>query len=277
MSLATVDLGAGNNAVNSGSLATMNALTGVPGQLFYNTTYNAYFSWVSNRWWPFGNPDPRYGFEVYDEFLSASGGSQLGWTASSSAGIGLSVGSSSSIQGVYYLEPTTSSTSAYLSTYVSGAQLGVGDLYVEGMIQFPVLATVSQDFCASFGFNNNNSYDANGGCTNGAYITLNRALNGTSWITNTVSGGTTSSTGTASSVVAATWYRLGVYASANNSNVVFSINGTTIATHTTNIPTGPNNPTGFKFKMDKTNGNAAVDMYVDYFAAYGFFNGKRVP
>jgi hypothetical protein len=259
----------------SGTLATMNALTGSAGQIFYNTTYHATFQWQNNRWWPFGNPDPRYGFVLYDEFVTPNGGSSLGWASNSSSAVGLSVVSDTTSQGLYYVEPSTAATRANLYLYTAGLEFGGTDFYIETKLQLAELATVSQDFCATFGFNNNLNYDANGACTNGANMQINRAVNGANWITNTVSGGTATTTNTSTAIAAATWYRLGILVSKTNSNVTFYVNGTLIATHTTNIPSGTSTPMGIQFKMDKTVGSSAVDMYLDYFSAYGFFTTAR--
>lgn len=255
------------------TLAQMLALTGSDGQIVWNSTYHAAFQWVNDRWRPFGTPDPRYGFHVHDEFIGYASASQMGWTATGSSNLG-NLGTHS---GVWYVEPSTASTRAFINTYVAGMAFGVDDLYLETMIQIPTLATGVQDFCASFGFNDNSAFDANGACTDGAYFTYNRAVNGVKWITNTAQGATTTTTNTTSAnIVAGTWYRLTIIVSTSSANVQFYVNGALVATHTTNIPSGAANSTGIMWKVDKTVGSAAVDMYVDYFECYGFFNGARV-
>jgi hypothetical protein len=257
----------------SGNLAAMTALTGTDGQIFWNTTYKAMFHWVVDRWRPFGQIDPRYGFHVHDEFIGFNSASQMGWSTLTAANAG-NIGTH---QGLWYIEPTTAATRAFISAYTADMAFGVDDLYLETMIQIPTLATGAQDFCASFGFSDNSGYDANAACTDGAYFTLNRAVNAAKWITNTASNGTTTTTNTTSAnVVAGNWYRLTVVVLQSTGNVLFYVNGVLLATHTTNIPSGAARSTGIVWKMDKTVGNNAADMYVDYFELYGFFNGARV-
>lgn len=255
----------------TGTLTTMLATTGVTGQSFYNTTYNTFFDWVVDRWVA-RQPDPRYGFKLFDEFSSTAAPSQIDWNASGAG----PVGNFGTYQGVFFIESSTASAAAYLMTYTAGTAFGSMDLYMEAMVQIPTLATVGEDFCAMIGFNDKLTFDANSACTDGAYFTLNRGVNGANWITNTVNNTTKTSTNSSTAVVAGTWYRLGILVSATNSNVVFSVNGTTIATHTTNIPSGAARSTGCGFKVDKIAGTAASDIYVDYFMETGFFSSARV-
>ena len=263
--------GGGTQYVLTGTLAQMSALTGSTGNLFYNTTYNSWFTWVNNRWWPYGNPDPRYGYVLTDEFISAAALSQLDWNASSAGALG----ALGTYKGVFYVEQSSASATAYLMSYTAGTAFGLMDVYAEALVQIPTLATAGEDFACMFGFNDKITFDANCACTDGAYFTLNRAVNTNKWITNTASNTTTTSTNSNTTVTAGTWYRLGILVSQTNGNVVFSVNGTTIATHTTNIPSGAARSTGVGFKLDKTAGVAASDLYVDYFAEYAFFTTAR--
>ena len=58
-------------ATTYGTLATMQGLTGVAGQAFFNTTYNSWFDWIVDRWYP-RYPDPRYGFMHQEKFMGAT-------------------------------------------------------------------------------------------------------------------------------------------------------------------------------------------------------------
>lgn len=259
-----------STTIQSGTLATMNATTGSDGKLFYCTTYHATFQWVNDRWWPFGVPDPRWGFWWFDDFDSANNPQSHAWNAVGSGAAG-AYGNLGTYNGLMYITTTTAATRESYAMYTAGFAFGLGDYYTEALVQISTLATIAEDFCIAFGWNDNTGYDANSACTDGAYFTLNRAVNTTKWITNTSSNGTKTSTNTNTSVVAGTFYRLGILVSQTNGNVVFSVNGTTVATHTTNIPSGAARSTGLLFKFDKTAGTAESDFIFDYVAAYGFY------
>lgn len=111
----------------SGTLATMAATTGTDGELFYNTTYKHYFKWMTDRWWPLGNPDPRYGFIIYDEFLSAGTASDLAWTAAGTVNIGTGTATN---PGLFVLRQATASSRSSL-TLSAAAGTGNSDLNVD--------------------------------------------------------------------------------------------------------------------------------------------------
>jgi len=75
--------------------------------------------------------------------------------------------------------------------------------------------------------------------TDGAWIEFNVDSSATRWRAVTANGGTrTITTYTGSTVSAATWYKLTITPNSDATSIVFAVDGTTIATHTTNIPTG---------------------------------------
>ena len=83
-------------------------------------------------------------------------------------------------------------------------------------------------------------------------------------------------TTTSSGVVWAvnTWYLLEM--TLITGSVIFSINGTVVATNTTNIPTGATNYYGPIFKLMKTNGSAVdPSFYIDAFRWTKFYAGNR--
>lgn len=257
----------------SGTLATMQALTGVDGQTFWNTTYKALFQWTTDRW-DCIYVDPRYGFILFEEFCGQDRIGALDWQtpggAPPFAGNLLNAG-------LYQVNQTTASAQNNLRLELDAIQLGTMDLYWETVLAVPTLATVGEDFCLSVGLNDSASYNANGTCTDGAWISLNRAVNVKKWIYNTCSNTTATNTSSSSAdVVAATFYRLNGYVNAGTSFTA-SINGASLGTAiTTNLPTGAGRQTGFIYKVDKTAGTGSSAVQIDYFKMVGFYNGQRV-
>ncbi len=259
----------------NGTLAQMNAVTGAQGQSWYNTTYNAWFDWIVDRWLPRAMPDPRYGFVLYDEFLGTDRIGQLDWlTAGTAPAIQLST---SNVPGAFSIKQVATTTNSRIQMNTAGLQLGTMDLYLEASISIPTLATAQEDFSAAFGLNDGTAYDANSACTDGAYISINRAVNGAKWITNTTNGTTNTATNTTvADIVAGTQYRLGIMCT--TTNVTFYQNGVLMATHSTNLPYTSSHQTGYCFRVDKVLGAGSIvsAINVDYFMSWGFFNGQRV-
>jgi hypothetical protein len=267
----SVNTSAGVTEVLSGTLAQMQSTTGAVGQSFYNTTYNAFFDWVADRWYP-RIPDQRYGFYQADDWTSSAIAGTLGWAGSGSGAI---IVATATDAGIVNITQSTAASRSNLTLSSAAFLFGTGDYYYETIINIPTLATVSEDFSVAVGWNDNTTYDANSACTDGAYFTLNRAVNGANWITNTTSNGSNTPKNSSTAVVAGTWYRLSIYVNAGTS-VTFYVNGAAItAAHTTNIPTGAGRNTGLQYKMDKTAGTGASAIQIDSMATYGFYNGQR--
>lgn len=75
--------------------------------------------------------------------------------------------------------------------------------------------------------------------TDGAWIEFNVDSSATRWRAITGNGGTrTITTYTGSTVSATTWYKLEIVPNSNATSYVFKVDGTTIATHTTDLPSG---------------------------------------
>lgn len=87
------------------------------------------------------------------------------------------------------------------------------------------------------------------------------------WQCVTVSNSTRTFTTTSTAVAQGTWVTLRIEINAAGSEAVFKINGTTVATHTANIPTGAGRETGFGWLMLKSVGTTARTVDFDYLSA----------
>jgi hypothetical protein len=112
-----------------------------------------------------------------------------------------------------------------------------------------------------FGFGDSGNANAE---ANGA-IFMYDALSSANWLCQTMQGGVTTSTTTATVVAAATWIKLRIEINAAGTSVAFYINGTLVATHTTNIPLGSNNRfLMMKMGFFKKTGTTARILQIDY-------------
>ncbi len=254
-----------------GTLTEMNALTGVTGQRFFNSTYNHPFIWIVDRWWPVGVPDSRYGFSMTDEFHGAVG---VPWTALGTVNNGTGT---TGMYGSWSLSQATASQRSGIVQTFETMLLGSYDLYIEGIIKTSTLATAGEDYVLTFGLNDLLNFDANGDPVgDGVYFQYDRAVTGDFWGTRTVNNTTTTANTSAIAVAASTKYRLGIVVSGSTS-VKFYVNGVqTAVTHTTNIPNAAGRMAAMAFRIDKTAGTGANTAEIDHLSVYGFFSSARV-
>jgi hypothetical protein len=154
-----------------------------------------------------------------------------------------------------------------------GAQFffGGGAWVFETYVNVETLSDASNRFRFIAGFGNSATNAAEG---NGAFFTYDEGgtQNGTAasanWQTQTCIGSVRTLTTTTSVVTAGAWTKLRIEVNAAATSVAFYINGTLVATHTTNIPKwlNANNPRGFNVKQSiaKTIGTTTRSVFCDY-------------
>ena len=96
-----------------------------------------------------------------------------------------------------------------------------------------------------------------GGVSTGAGASAN-------WRALTANNSTRTYTDTTIAVAAATWVKLRIEINADATEVVFKINGTTVATHSTNIPTAAGREMGCSAVIIKSIGTTARTFWQDY-------------
>jgi hypothetical protein len=107
-----------------------------------------------------------------------------------------------------------------------------------------------------------------GGVSTGSTASVN-------WQCVTTSNSTRTFTNTATAVTQGTWVTLRIEVNAAANQVVFKVNGTTVATHTTNIPSGSGRETGFGWLLIKSVGTTARTVDVDYLSAISALTTTR--
>jgi hypothetical protein len=164
-----------------------------------------------------------------------------------------------------------------------GAQFffGGGAWVFETFICVETLSTSLERFRFISGFGNSAT---NGSEGNGTFFTYDEGAtqNGTAatpnWQTQTCNGAVRTLTTTSVAVTAGAWTKLRIEVNAAATSVAFYINGTLVATHTTNIPKwlAANNPRGFNVKQSlvKTIGTTTRSVFCDYF---GYENRLTTP
>jgi hypothetical protein len=175
-------------------------------------------------------------------------------------------------QGVIAFQTGTSSAFGYVTYYgSSGSQqlwFGGGAWNFETLINISALSTLLERYRLIFGFG---SVISNAQETDGVFITYDEGgtANGTAasanWQCVTVANSVRTLTTTTTAVTAAAWNNLRIEVNAAGTSVTFYVNGTAIATHTTNIPL-PSSSRYFHMKMQiaKQIGLTSRAVYCDY-------------
>lgn len=164
---------------------------------------------------------------------------------------GLGTGTTSTGYGAFYRQPF--------------AGFGDGTAYeFECRATNGALSTGAEEFQMTVGFAD--TFTTTGQPVDAACFIYRRDVDGDFWVAITRSNSTETKTVTAvapGGYSAMTIFRVSV--TADGTSAVFAINGTTVATHTTNIPTGASRLTGMGMKLEKVAGTTARYAYVDWF------------
>jgi len=166
----------------------------------------------------------------------------------------------------------------HLSSGIVSIYLGNGSWIFETSINLSNLSDGTNRFRTIHGFGSNS---ANTVETDGVFFTYDEGgtLNGTAaspnWQCVTVANSVRTLTTTSTAVTASAWNKLRIEINAAGTSVTFYVNGTAIATHTTNIPLGSNSRyLNVKQGLYKATGLTSRTMYVDYL---GYENIQTTP
>lgn len=138
----------------------------------------------------------------------------------------------------------------------SGFIVGGGQIVMEWLVRIPVLSDGTQQYAFDVGL-----FDNATGNTNSIRFLYATTVS-TNWIAGTTSASTNTNTDTGVVVAINTWYRLQAVINAAGTSVEFFINGVSVATNVTNIPTVVIAP---RSRMLKSIGTTARIVYIDYF------------
>lgn len=253
------------------ALSTTNrlALTPSNGQMVYDTTLSCLFIYNVSRWFPASVVDPVSGFLISEDWANNNVAGNTAWSVTGNTGSnsGMLFDSNQNAVGQAFIEQADPgpgyATLYYGNSYALGAQV----MFFDARVYVSALSTGAQEYIASVGFGD--QVDATL-FTEGIYFEYDRATDGDFWTCKTTSSSTTTKTVTAVAPTAGTYQTLsvGLY----GGSVKFYINGTLVATHSTNITTALIAP---KLRIIKTVGSTARRLVNDFFTTYSFFTTRR--
>jgi hypothetical protein len=210
----------------------------------------------------------------FTDFISSvalDGGTAAG-AGSSTIISGSGIPNRTNQQGVIAFQTLTAAfnyVTYYGSSGVQQLWFGGGAWNFETLINISALSTLLERYRLIFGFG---SGITNAAETDGVFITYDEGgtANGTAasanWQCVTVANSVRTLTTTTTAVTAAAWNKLRIEVNAAGTSVTFYVNGTAIATHTTNIPLPSIGSRYFNMKMQiaKQIGTTSRALYCDY-------------
>lgn len=227
---------------------------------------------------------PRYGFNFFTDFLqeiSATATDNGFSETNSGTGAATSAHVNDEQGRVGVVRSTTGTTStgrAAIATNSTAVRLGGASIFFETALKVTTLSNGTERFQLVVGIIDTltaaDQVDAvafvydEGGVSTGSSASANWQV-----ITSSSSVGTWTTTSTA--VSAGTWVRLGVEVNASGTSATFYINGTLVATHSTNIPTASGRQCGFGVLLIKSVGSTARTVDYDYMNIVGEFTTPR--
>lgn len=225
--------------------------------------------------------EPRLELSFFDDFTNstASGtvlNSDTNWTVAVAGG-GAAIGTPPALSANHdygVVQPTLSASGSFvvISKNPTLLTFGQGTMFAEARVSYAILGIAAQQYVSRVGFGNSvNATDF----TNGIYFEYANGTSGDVWRCRTINGGVATTTVTTTPVVAATYNNLRIEVNSDGTSVNFFIDGTLVATHTTDIPTAVANASTPTIMITKTNGGTARTMNCDYFMYHYVFSSNR--
>ena len=257
--------------------------TGVNGGMYYNSNLGKFRCYENGVWKDCVAPGVKstLGYRYSNELLGSF--TTTGDVYSSPTGTGATTATSNATiatnrPGTFRSTTGTTATGrAAFGSTLNSLALGSGEAFYETAVNVATLSNATERFSTIVGFYDSttaNQVDAvafvydEGGVSTGSTASAN-------WQVVTSSNSTRTWTTTSNAVSAATWVKLGILVNAAGTSVGFYINGTLVATHTTNIPTGTTRAVGFGSQMLKSIGTTARTMDIDYIESQIQFTTAR--
>jgi hypothetical protein len=210
--------------------------------------------------------------EIYtDWFSTVAHGLSTTQVSAGTAGI-ISAGiDTTNRPGVMNYRTGTSSTGGVtVSTSANEIALGQGRVVFETAVYVPTLSVLAQRFQFMTGFLDEAISTAATDQTDGVYFLYDEggvsagSAASANWQCVTVSNASRTVTGSGIAVSAATWQKLGIEINAAGTSVIFRINGSTVATVATTIPTGTARAVGMGTRIVKSAGTTSRSVNQDY-------------
>jgi hypothetical protein len=195
------------------------------------------------------------------------------WTGTGAQLTSIAVGSFNAF-GIYSLDlgTTTTGRASLWAGTASAVKLGLGQTRFAARYAVQVLSNGTDTYTARVGFIDSNSAESTDGC----FFRYTNGVNAGKWQAVCRNNTTETATDTGVTATAGTFQRFEVTVNAAGTSVAFAIDGSTVATITTNIPTAAGRETTYGIMAVKSAGTTATSGgYIDYAEVEMFFTSTR--
>jgi len=219
-----------------------------------------------------GIPSWENQFAFFEEFHAPAGNQSKFAAAGGNGGTQTSVTGVAGHPGIVALN--TGSTAAngrmrLIPSVLTSTVLGGGVMVFKGGVNVQDLSTAADEYQFIIGLGDGNT---SGAQTDGVYFEYDRTTN-TNWLATTVAGGTSTQTDTSVAVATSTWVNLTYVVNAGATSIEFFIDGVSVATNTTNIPSGACTP--YIRILKSADSGSQRTVWTDYYYLNQMFTTSR--
>lgn len=211
-------------------------------------------------------------FSEHEEFTRVNAGELTATTAGTGGTSTPHVGTSPSIQnhfGVWQLAGGSANGTGIIRESMDAYVFGGSTTYsFEFLIYLPTASDGTDTYKVRIGvMDTAPTIGPDAESTNGVYFKYDSTVSA-NWIIYAVkTSGSASSTTTSTAVSAASWITLRIDINASSS-ATFYVNGSSVGTHSSNVPSATNEQTGIVARLAKTAGTNSRSCYIDYWSKY---------
>lgn len=193
----------------------------------------------------------------------------LGWQSIGSGGAIGQKAAETGAQGILALDTTTSATTARGINRGGNSVLpGQGLFVMEWRVRMPTISTALEKFVVRIGFHDATSSTVP---VDGVWFEVDEGVNSGQWQLKASSNSTATTTNSVSAPAANTWYKLRVDINAAGTSAEFFIDGSSVGTVASNIPTGTGRGTSPAVFIVKSVGTTSRTIDIDYALIYQKF------
>ena len=211
---------------------------------------------------------PAHGITLKEDFIATTAVGNLGWTGTANSGTnGMNSSSGSgTIMGIYRGDTSTSSTSAPTLSLGNGVSmvLGLAETTYEMKFHVASLSTVGEEFIIRVGLHNSTTSAAP---VNGVFFEYDR-LSSVNWRLRALQNSVGTVTTSATAVAAAAWMVLKCVINSAGTSAEFFVDGVSLGTVTSNIPTTITYTVAPTLQIIKSAGTTSRVYYIDWFRLY---------
>lgn len=204
----------------------------------------------------------------FNDFYTGTGGTAPYFVQMLGAGAAATWGTGDTQRvGIVSLDTGTTTTgSGAIHTATTMFRFGGGICRTASALRIPVASDGTETFTVRTGFTD--AYSAGGDATDGCFFRYAHSVNGGRWQAVNRSNGVENAMDSGVAGVSASIQTFEIEVNAAGTSAVYKIDGTVVATNTSNIPTGAGRETGLSTHILKSAGLTSRSLLVDWLGHY---------